>query len=289
MKNALINIEKWVQQETEKPPKPFREAVHSILFAITNSDYLLRNMIIKGGMLLAIEYQSTRFTKDIDFSTSESYTEKKQQELIKELKQSLTDAVDILDYDLDCRVQSCKIQPANQPEPTFPSLKIKIGYAYIGTREHKRLVMKNASSVIDIDFNYNESLPHIEEILISEGKTILAYSLNDLIAEKYRAILQQNDRNRTRRQDIYDLHYLFQNLDDFTPEDKTEILETLILKAESRKLIINQKSMDNTKIRNRSKQSYNTIQDEILGELPDFDKAYDMIQNFYESLPWESN
>jgi nucleotidyltransferase AbiEii toxin of type IV toxin-antitoxin system len=185
MKNALINIEKWVQQDIEKPSKAFREAIHSILYAITNSDYLLRNMIIKGGILLAIRYQSTRFTKDIDFSTSESYTEKKKQELIKELEQSLTDTVDILGYDLDCRVQSCKIQTANQPEPTFPSLKIKIGYAYIGTREHKRLVKNNASSVIDIDFNYNESLPHIEEIQISKGKTILAYSLNDLIAEKF--------------------------------------------------------------------------------------------------------
>jgi hypothetical protein len=83
------------------------------------------------------------------------------------------------------------------------------------------------------------------------------------------------------------LHYLFQNINDFPPEDKAEIRETLILKAESRHLRINQKSMDNPEIRKRSKLSYNTIQDEILGELPDFDEAYDMVQKFYESLPWQ--
>ena len=265
---------------------PRREAIHTILHAITNSNYLLQHMILKGGILLSLRHQCTRFTEDIDFSTSKKYAKEDKQKMIDELEQSLAYSVEDLKYGLDCRVQSCHLQPANQSNPTYPSLKIKIGYAYKGCREHKRLVKKNASSVIDIDLNYNELLPHIEKITLSEKNDIFAYSINDLIAEKFRAILQQEMRKRTRRQDIYDLFFLFQTNPTIHYIDKVEILETLRLKAESRNISINRESMKNTIIRERSKKYYNTLTDEIDGVLPDFDMAYNSVQQFYESLPW---
>lgn len=285
--NLLIDIEQWVSRNIEKPSKPFRHAVHTILHAITNSDYLTRTMIIKGGILLSIRYQSTRYTKDIDFSTSEKYTESQRQRLENELDKSLIESVEILNYGLECRLQSCRLQPANQPDPSYPSLKIKIGYAYKGTKEHKHLLKKEASNVIDIDFSYNEPLLHVEKINLSDEGTLLTYSLTDLIAEKFRALLQQEVRKRpSRRQDVYDLYYLFQSIPKFLQKDKKEILETLILKAQSRDLSVTKKSLSNPIIRERSKEDYGTIADEIVGELPDFDSAYSTILEFYESLPW---
>ena len=58
-----IKIQDWINQSAERVP--FRQAVHTILVAITRSDNLRTNMIMKGGILLALGYESTRYTKDI--------------------------------------------------------------------------------------------------------------------------------------------------------------------------------------------------------------------------------
>jgi len=47
------------------------------------------------------------------------------------------------------------------------------------------------------------------ELVRLESRTRLhTYSLVDLVSEKLRAILQQASRNRTRRQDVYDIDFL---------------------------------------------------------------------------------
>ena len=51
----------------------FREAVHLILAAISRSVGLRSKMIMKGGMLMAIRYDSTRITRDADFSTTDKH------------------------------------------------------------------------------------------------------------------------------------------------------------------------------------------------------------------------
>ncbi|MCZ6882707.1 MAG: hypothetical protein O7F15_06865 [Gammaproteobacteria bacterium] len=35
------------------------------------------------------------------------------------------------------------------------------------------------------------------------------------------------------------------------------------------------------------KKDYRTLADENEDDLPDFDKAYDAVNEFYKSLPWE--
>ncbi|MBC2715352.1 MAG: nucleotidyl transferase AbiEii/AbiGii toxin family protein [Desulfobacteraceae bacterium] len=107
-----------------------------------------------------------------------------------------------------------------------------------------------------------------------------------MIAEKYRAILQQEKRNRFRRQDIFDLYYLFNNYQLPTRNEKRKILKSLIKKSESRQLQVNQYYMVNKEIIRRSKKEYPLLAQEIIIELPDFDIAYAEIQSFYESLPW---
>lgn len=42
----------------------------------------------------------------------------------------------------------------------------------------------------------------------------------------------------------------------------------------------------NEEIKRRSKKEYKELQAEIEEDLPDFEKSYAKVQNFYESLPW---
>ena len=67
-----LDIPAWVAKASANK-RNFREAVHIILTAIGQSTALRTKMIMKGGMLMALRYESSRFTKDADFSTRELY------------------------------------------------------------------------------------------------------------------------------------------------------------------------------------------------------------------------
>ena len=99
------DIKDWVEEASTTSNKEFRQAVHTILSAIASDSDLKANMILKGGILLAIRYKSHRFTTDIDFSTEKPRGgEITEDGVRKSLDSSLAQMVEELDYDLDCRV-----------------------------------------------------------------------------------------------------------------------------------------------------------------------------------------
>jgi len=280
------DIARWVDKEDDPRPRKFREAVHIILAAIATSQNLNSKMILKGGQLLAIRYASSRFTRDIDFSTSSKVSGFNLETFLREFEQSLVVACENLPYDLDCRVQSYEFKPPN-PEATFPTLVVRVGYANKSdVKSHRRLVAKNSSDVVKIDYSFNEKIQKTDPIRLSDGGKVLVYSFSDLVAEKYRAILQQEVRNRSRRQDVYDLHYLIGRVQEIGQGEKQQILNSLRIKSQSRNLEVNKDSISNKAIIARSRRDYPGVGQEIEGELPDFDEAYGEIRKFYESLPW---
>ena len=283
---ASCDIQTWVNNSKDKANKEFREAVHTILSAIASDRNLKANMILKGGILLAIRYQSHRYTKDIDFSTEKTPGGDITAEKIRDsLNHNLAQMVEELDYDLDCRVQSSIIQPKS-PKSTYPSIKLKIGYAYKGTPKHKRLLTLKSTDVISIDYSLNETTPNIENLILDSGEELLTYTLTDLIAEKYRSLLQQVVRNRNRRQDVYDLNLLIDHLNDIDEAEKMEILKCLIRKSRGRNINPDINSFNDPEIKSRAKSNYETLEDEVDGDLPDFDDLFENVSKFYKSLPW---
>lgn len=279
------DIGEWVDQSPEDQ-REFREAVHTILASIASDAQLKTSMIIKGGILLAIRYHSDRYTKDIDFSTDKKINDIDVDSLHRSLNDSLRLTVETLDYGLECRVQSIKVNPAHIPDATFPSINIKVGYAYKGSPKHKRLLAEASPTTVSIDFSLNEPIPRIEKLEISDGESIYAYTLTDLMAEKLRALLQQVGRKRNRRQDIFDLFMLLGKFPELTSNEKSEIHESLMLKARARNIEPTINSLDNSELRDRAHAEYSTLVDEIDGELPDFDIAFEQVKIFYKSLPW---
>lgn len=280
-----IPIQDWINQSVERVS--FRQAVHTILVAVSQSEALKTNMIMKGGMLLALGYASTRYTKDIDFSTAKTLKEFDIEAFIQELKSALLEAVESLDYGLDCRVQSYKQQPPKS-DATFPTLSISVGYAYKHERNaHRRLMNNNSSTIVEIDYSLNEPSREIEIFEIEEGKQIQIYGFTELVAEKFRAILQQVARKRRRRQDVYDLSFLLTHYPQAQETlTKQRILDNLIEKAHSRGLAVAKESLSAPEVIKLSKAEYHLLLSEIEGALPDFDTVYSLIQDYYESLPW---
>lgn len=278
-------IQDWINQSAERVS--FRQAVHTILVAITRSEALKTNMIMKGGILLALGYASTRYTKDIDFSTAKTLKEFEIEAFIQELQGALVEAVESLDYGLDCRVQSYKQKPP-KADATFPTIEISVGYAYKHDRSaHRRLLHKNSSNIVEIDYSLNEPSREVEIFEIEEGRQIQIYGFTELVAEKYRAILQQAVRNRRRRQDVYDLNFLLahhpQARDAAT---KKKILDSLVEKSHSRGLAVTKESLSAPEVIKLSREEYHLLASEVEEPLPDFETVYSIIKDYYESLPW---
>ena len=86
-----LDLPAWVTRAPEGK-RHFREAVHIILAAIGTSVALRTRMVMKGGMLMALRYDSSRFTKDADFSTRDKYAKGDEASLLAELDAQLTSA-----------------------------------------------------------------------------------------------------------------------------------------------------------------------------------------------------
>lgn len=282
MKNS--KIKEWISKDQEN--KAFRQAAHTVLLAISKTKNLQVNMVMKGGLLLSIAYGSSRFTKDIDFSTSILRKDFDEESFKKSLEEGLVDAVENLDYGLDCKIQKTELKPSKN-DATFPTFKINIGYAYKYNRNaHKSLMAKKSSNVIKIDYSLNEPFEDIDFLELEDGCVVRTYNLVEIIAEKFRAVLQQEKRNRHRRQDIYDINYIIENNDIFDDNIKTKILARLIKKSVSRNIDATKESLSNPEIRKRSEAEYANLASEIEEELPDFNEIYNKVENYYRSLPW---
>ena len=110
--------------------------------------------------------------------------------------------------------------------------------------------------------------------------------MTDLIAAKYRSLLQQVSRNRFRRQDIFDLFLLLEKFNDFDEVEIGKIHTSPLLKSKARGINATKESIDDPELKQRAKHGYETLSSEIEGALPDFDKSFDAVSKFYRSLPW---
>ena len=279
------DIAAWVQGAPDAVQRELRQAVHTVLVAIGGSSDLQPQMIMKGGILLAIRYESSRYTRDIDFSTAQQFADFDEQKFRSNFEGRLAVAVEELDYGIDCRLQSYSVKP-RRSNADFQTIQMTLGHAEKGTKKHSHLLAKNCPDVVDVDYSFNEQTESIDQLRFSDGTVIYAYSFVDLVAEKMRALLQQEVRNRVRRQDAYDLFRILKGNPVTDEALKGLILDALKSKAASRGLTVQRESMANKEIIERSKKEYPQLADEILEDLPPFDEVYGFVRSFYESLPW---
>lgn len=283
-----LNLTQWVN-ETEDHVD-IRKAMHIVLMAISSSSRLSSIMALKGGVLMAIQYANTRFTTDLDFSALSNPQEIDTEDLRSELNTALLVAeVELNTYNIACRVQRIKKQPKDFETVDFPSLLITIGYAKkdnVGAM--KRLERYESPQTISIDYSFNEVTGELDEVHLENEEIVKVYSFTALMAEKFRSILQQVVRNRSRRQDVYDLHHLITNFAKNTEAEKAQIYQSLIEKSVNKKIdeYLRQSALQDPEIRSRSEEGFDELEHEDVTEVS-FEEAYSLVQEYFESLPWE--
>lgn len=173
------------------------------LSAIASTPGLMNHLAFKGGNALRFVHGNPRSTIDLDFTAEGDFPD--DAEKIKDLLNSALIRIRNR-LGVKARCQSIKRKPPNI-ERTHPTYAIKVCFQLPGDKyyqnfeDHSRL-----SEVIDLEISFND---HVCETILwnpwTSDRPLRICSLEDLIAEKLRAILQQVPRNRSRPQDVYDI------------------------------------------------------------------------------------
>lgn len=285
-----VDIGEWVERARHDPQRyRERQATEILLAAVGQSKSYGDQLYLKGGTLMGVVYDSPRQTADLDFTAVFSPGDNIEDELCGALDPELQRAAARLGYpSLVCRVQTVNRQPRRDHfvEAAFPALEIKIAFAERGTRSHQQLQAGQCPTVLKMEVSFREPVHAVQLVRLGPDSPggVRAYSLVDVMAEKLRALLQQDIRNRKRRQDIYDLDFLLRALPP-TPEDEKDIHKALLVKARARGIEPRPDSLSDPGVRSRAEAEWHTLELEV-GELPDFDDAYAAVEAFYRSLPW---
>ena len=280
----LVNVAAWVDEgRRDAVGYRIRQATHIILAAIARirPQYI---MYLKGGLLLGLVHNSPRMTRDIDFTAGFLL----QEGTDTSVKMALNDAFPLVIAGLgyagsQATVGKIEIRPKKMENPLetarAPDLKITVQYVSRSRGQQKTDIVP-----IDLSFNEPTNPQRIDILKIGDGIELEAYSPAEVIAEKYRALLQQISRKRRRRQDVYDINYLLGSYD-FDDDLKVAIHEALVEKSRSRGIAPDINSLDDPEIRDRAGKEWATIELET-GALPEFDRCFENVRQFYRQLPW---
>lgn len=287
-----VALERWVGAADDAADREFRQAVHTVLDTLASIPGLSQWIALKGAILLAVRYDFTRPTRDVDLSTAKRLQDVDVEAFLEDLRQALPASVERLPYGLACRLQSHEIRPPGA-EASFPTLRISIGYAPSLDPARLRRLMHGTGSAqtLTMDLSFNEPLLTLEWLGLGEqGLRIPAYSLREFVAEKFRAILQQPGRRRNRPQDAFDIDVLLGTQPALQEaEARAEILRILRAKSVERQVPLARAGLRNPAVKERSARDYAALAAQLPLEPPPFDSMYERVRRYYESLPWSED
>lgn len=201
---SVEEIATWrTQNKTTLQEARRRFVQFAVLSAIASSPSLMQRLVFKGGNALRFVHGNPRSTIDLDFTAEGDFPDDS-----GEIRDLLDAALKSIQGWLlvKARSQSIKRKPPN-PAKTFPTYDIKVCFQLPGDRYYQDFdSKKQLPEVIELEISLNDIVCEtISWKPSSSGKSLRSCSLEDQIAEKLRALLQQVPRNRTRPQDVFDI------------------------------------------------------------------------------------
>lgn len=179
-----------------------------ILWGIQSVDILKRTLVFKGGTALKkIYFDNYRFSEDLDFSVLKGVP--MGEDLFTSLKQACITAQKAMEEQIPNPIITCTPYEGKHPHPGNQQAFTIKGQLPWHREPHVRVMVEiTMDEIISLNPLEKPILSHWYE---SMAPTILSYSLEEIISEKLRAILQNikkyHERGwiRSRARDYYDL------------------------------------------------------------------------------------
>ena len=268
---------------------PENNAILAVLESIFKAPNLSQKYSFKGGNALKLAYESPRASVDIDLSSVRAYPNLSN----SDAEVIITEFCESLDKELaqvhsrygftDMRVQKRRIIPPNKDPREFPAFQITVGYTKTSARRAPY------PEVVKMDVTLNEVVCETEMVEI-EKFNVRVSSLEDILAEKLRALLQQPIRNRFRPNDVFDIWYY---VSVFRKQlDKDRISRFLIDKKDTVDGldIVTKKMFYAPEVRRRAEVGYAEIEQRVPDILPKglsfpaFESAFSLVLEFVYEL-----
>lgn len=266
---------------------PFAEARRRfaqfvILSSIGSVSDLRDLLIFKGGNALDFVWNPNRSTTDLDFSTNH---DPRGGELWLETLQSGFDlGLRQIDGEFGVRAFTQKwILYPQEPATGFAAISGTVGYALpdeLSLRQRMTLGRPSAN-VVPIDISINDPICAYIDLELLPGSHIRVAVLEDIVAEKLRALLQQSTRNRYRGQDVLDLAVLLRS--DHVLNVRN-VREYLIAKCNARNILLAYGAFTTADVRMRALQGYDQLAATSRNIFVPFDAAFEELLAFLESL-----
>lgn len=261
-----------------------RYAQYLILRAMSSNHFLRNELVFKGGNALEFVYMPNRSTTDLDFSfiTTGQDAEELQKRSESELAAALIQSND--GFGTVLRLQGMKKNPP-RPDAKFPTFTARVGYALPEQqRQRDRLIAgEPGANVIPVEMTLNEIVCEWSVFELGrEGFPLNVSSVNDIISEKLRAILQQPVRNRYRSQDVIDIAGLMKS--DSVQIDPSRISRFLTEKSNARYIDVNRSGFLDPEVRHRSAEQYVDLEQTTRYTFIPFDEAWAMVMELVDQL-----
>ncbi len=246
-----------------------------ILNCIASHAITRRGMALKGGNALRFAYQSPRSTKDLDFTADTNGIPDNTSEIRRLLDESLVFAE--RRFNVKAKCQRVKRNP-KRPDATRPTYDVKIGYQLPSDRYFHDFEDRQVSTVIPVEITLNDLVCDTREW--ADVKGLRVCTLEDILAEKLRSLLQQKTRNRNRWQDVYDICTYVRRAE----FDRAKIADFLKQKSSIREIEVRKPSFDD-EVRERAAVDYDVhVETEAPRHIIPFDDAWKAVKSLVESL-----
>jgi predicted nucleotidyltransferase component of viral defense system len=261
------------------------DALLALLDAISRDEALREGYVLKGGNALRFAYAGPRASTDLDLTAVESRpdqpaaeSEVALDEFCARLDRALADVAERYDF-AEMVVQSREVLPPKKDPRSFPSFRVRVGH----TRRPDR--SPPYPEVVALDVTLNDLVCESEYVEV-ESVDLHVSSLDDIIAEKLRSLLQQVPRNRNRPADVFDVWYYTTRARALLDSEQVSVF--LVQKSEGKEGLgrITRASFHDPEIRERAEVGYDALEPRLREgvRLPPFDEAFSRVLAFVDEL-----
>lgn len=259
-----------------------RFAQYAVLRSISAVRPLRVGLVFKGGNALDFIWQPNRSTVDLDFSVDHaSFLGTPDANTIRTL---LGRGIAVASANLGVMMAVQRVRP-NPPgeDKHFVTFRARIAYALPDQpRPRQRLAQGEAiPQGIDLDISINEPIGAASLVDVAPGVQIRVATIEDIVAEKLRALLQQPIRDRQRRQDLLDVAVI---LSQHPGLNYRLVSEFLLMKAAARGVLATRSAFRNPEITERAHVGYAALAGTTRVLFLPFDEALELLYELVNAL-----
>ena len=277
---SLLEVRAWIASSgSDAVTGRLRFAQYLVLCSIASVPELQRALVFKGGNALDFAWQPNRSTLDLDFTIESG--EFDEVSLSASLALGLTSAS--LQSGALLQLHSVTQQPrgANRTRVTYKTI---VGYALpdeLALRQRMERGLKS-SQTIQADISKNDPICAATTFRLDDIRELRICTVEDIVAEKLRALLQQEGRNRQRPQDVLDIALAVRNHPDLNP---INIASFLLTKSAERDIEVTQKAFQSPELAERARSGYEPLRTTARSVFIPFDEAFAEVLAFVGTLP----